>query len=79
MTPELHLILDLDSERAQLFEPRADPREARDVAGRRPQELKELRGVLDRYASERRPRKPATLDEVPDELTEQLRALGYVE
>ncbi len=79
MTPELHLILDLGSDRALLFSPGEDPREARDIAGRHPKEVTALRGVLELYTKERRTRSAAMIDAVPEELRERLRALGYLQ
>lgn len=79
MTPEFHLILDLESEQALLFSPREDPKEARDIAGRHPEEVGALRAVLEGYAKARRTRRAATLDEVPEEVKERLRALGYLQ
>jgi arylsulfatase A-like enzyme len=79
MTPQLHLILDVGNERVLLFSPREDPSEARDISGRHPKEVTELRRVLDRYFKERQPRSAATTDAVPEELQEQLRALGYLQ
>jgi arylsulfatase A-like enzyme len=64
-------------DREALFDLEADPQERVDVAGERPEELRELRGVLEEWMAEH----PLELDATGDldpELLENLRALGYL-
>ena len=65
-----------------LFDLRRDPAERRDVSQKRPAALQrtsvQLDAVLERIDAEGRPSFPNMTD-VPDELQERLRALGYVD
>lgn len=61
---------------AELYDLAADPGELRDLAGERPQRVAELAGLIERRFSGLRRR--IENQEVPAELREELRALGYV-
>lgn len=76
------LIRNLAAHHSAVFDLRRDPSERRDVSGNRPRILArfatELDAVLERIDAEGPPSFPNTTD-VPDELQERLRALGYVD
>jgi arylsulfatase A-like enzyme len=76
------LIRNLAARRSALFDLRRDPAERRDVSGKRPAVLKraslQLDAVLERIDAEGRPSFPSMTD-VPDDLQERLRALGYAD
>lgn len=60
----------------ELYDLRADPGETRNVAGRHPDLQATLAQALDRWRQERSPTRPEA--DLPDELREKLRQLGYV-
>jgi arylsulfatase A-like enzyme len=60
----------------QLYDVAADPDEARDLSGRHPERVRDLRRTLDDWmaAEKQRVTRP-----IPDEEKDALRALGYID
>ncbi len=80
-TPDYKLILDIDTGETWLFNARKDPSEQENLSAERPEIVEELRDrLLTRIAeSTAEGALGKRLAPIPDELIEQLRALGYVQ
>jgi arylsulfatase A-like enzyme len=79
MTPEWHLITDVDAGESALFAAGDDRLEQHDVAEVHASELDFLRGLLEAHMSGAATLEPSTIDELTSEQRDQLRALGYIE
>ena len=62
----------------RLFDLLDDPREMRDLAAQRPEELRRLQRALAAWHARRPPLTPAAAAPLPPETMEQIRALGYL-
>jgi arylsulfatase A-like enzyme len=79
-TKRFKLLYNIDSGRAWLFDLLADPGERRDLAARRPGVVDELRDLLGLHIAESVADGTLELEaaEVPEDLRERLKSLGYV-
>jgi len=76
----LKLIYDVEHDRSRLFDLASDPGEERDIAAKRPEQVRELRAVLDAYSKKARPvAPPLRLPALGEAESDRLRALGYLE
>jgi hypothetical protein len=78
MTPDRHLIVNLKSDRPELYALPEDAAETHDLAPERPGEVEALRRLLDDYERRREPRRADAIDALPPEQAERLRNLGYL-
>ena len=78
MTPEWHLILDLETDQPLLFSNSADKAESIDLTDLNPDAVGDLMESLRQYQSALMPRTAEPIGEQDPEQLEQLRALGYI-
>lgn len=79
MTPDLHLIVDVEKGAVQLFDPATDPAEQHNLAVSRPEDARRMQSELDSALAGMGGNEPMQGEAVSERELEELRALGYVQ